>query len=385
MARFRGSSGNDSSYLQPDGLWRNTGTAEDDQFLTGTGNDYVAASGGSDSYLLGYTSSASYWRFGFVDSDHLDYRGLWNALGLATDKDLRLIVSLEQGTIQKRGVGGTLLGTDTVSGLDTLTMTGGNDSVSGRDYWDYEEFRGAGGSDTIDGRGNEDAVSYSDNDNCVVRSDLEITKDNAADLAGKKVAVPLGTAAHYGVLKQMAHFGVDVASLEVVDMAPPDGAAAIAQGAVDMACGYGGGLNRMKEHGNVLLTVAEKEAMGILVFDVTSSPAPFVAENPDVVAKFLKVVADSNAMWNEGSKKAEMLPVIAKDAGMDEATAEKDMSTFVFPSVDDQLSAKWLGGGAQDFMLGVAGVFVQAGSIPAALDNYAAQVNVGPLTAAKGM
>lgn len=229
------------------------------------------------------------------------------------------------------------------------------------------------------------AVSYSDNDNCVVRSDLEITKDNAADLAGKKVAVPLGTAAHYGFLKQMAHFGVDVASLEVVDMAPPDGAAAIAQGAVDMACGYGGGLNRMKEHGNVLLTGAEKEALGILVFDVTSSPAPFVAENPDVVAKFLKVVADSNAMWNEGSKKAEMLPVIAKDAGMDEATAEKDMSTFVFPSVDDQLSAKWLGGGAQDFMLGVAGVFVQAGSIPAALDNYAAQVNVGPLTAAKGM
>ncbi|MEO1398591.1 MAG: glycine betaine ABC transporter substrate-binding protein, partial [Pseudomonadota bacterium] len=40
------------------------------------------------------------------------------------------------------------------------------------------------------------AVSYSDNDNCVVRSELEITKDNVVDLKGKKVAVPLGTAAH---------------------------------------------------------------------------------------------------------------------------------------------------------------------------------------------
>jgi taurine transport system substrate-binding protein len=229
------------------------------------------------------------------------------------------------------------------------------------------------------------AVSYSDNDNCVVRTDLEIDKTNAAELAGKKVAVPLGTAAHYGFLRQMNHFGIDLASLDIVNMAPPEGAAALAQSAVDMACGYGGGLNRMKEHGNVLLTGAEKEELGILVFDVTSSPASFVAENPDLVAAFVKVTADANAMWNEGSKKAEMLPVIAKDAGMDEAAADRDMATFVFPSIDDQLSAKWLGGGAQEFMLGVAQVFVEAGSIPSSLDSYADRVNTGPLTAAKGM
>ena len=78
------------------------------------------------------------------------------------------------------------------------------------------------------------AVSYSENDNCVVRSDLEITKDNAKELEGKKVAVPLGTAAHYGFLRQMEHFGVDTSKLDIVDMAPPDGAAAIAQGAVGL-------------------------------------------------------------------------------------------------------------------------------------------------------
>jgi taurine transport system substrate-binding protein len=229
------------------------------------------------------------------------------------------------------------------------------------------------------------AVSYSDNDNCVVRSDLEITKDNAADLAGKKVAVPLGTAAHYGFLKQMEHFGIDLASLDIVDMAPPEGAAAIAQGAVDMACGYGGGLGRMKEHGNVLLTGAEKEDLGILVFDVTSAPSAFIAENPDLVAKFVKVTADANAMWNEGSKQAEMLPVIAQDAGMDVEKAKADMSTFVFPSIDEQLSAKWLGGASAAFMKGVAGVFVEAGSIPSALDSYESRINLGPLMAAKGM
>jgi len=45
------------------------------------------------------------------------------------------------------------------------------------------------------------AVSYAENDNCVVASALEIDKDSASELAGKKVAVPLGTAAHYGAAR----------------------------------------------------------------------------------------------------------------------------------------------------------------------------------------
>ncbi len=225
------------------------------------------------------------------------------------------------------------------------------------------------------------AVSYAENDNCVVSSALEIDKDSAGELAGKKVAVPLGTAAHYGFLRQMDHFGIDLAALEVVDMAPPDGAAAIAQGAVDMACGWGGALRRMKEHGNVLLTGAEKEELGILVFDVTSAPASFVAENADMVAKFLQVTAEANAAWNDGSGVAEMLPVIAKDAGMDEAATKETMDTFVFPGVETQLSEAWLGGAAPAFMKGVADVFVESGSIDAALDSYEGAVNTGPLEA----
>ncbi|MEO0991818.1 MAG: ABC transporter substrate-binding protein, partial [Pseudomonadota bacterium] len=214
------------------------------------------------------------------------------------------------------------------------------------------------------------AVSYSDNDNCVVAEALEIDQETTSDLEGKKVGVPIGTAAHYGFLSQMSHFGVDISTMEVVDMAPADGAAAFAQGSLDMVCGWGGALRRMKEHGNVLLTGAEKEELGILVFDVTSGPADWVAENPDLVASFLKVTADANAMWNSGDNEAEMLPVIAKDAGMDEDATKATIDTFVFPSVEEQLSDKWLGGGAASFMGGVAQVFMDAGSIDAARDSY---------------
>ncbi|KRS13493.1 taurine ABC transporter substrate-binding protein [Roseovarius atlanticus] len=225
------------------------------------------------------------------------------------------------------------------------------------------------------------AVSYSDNDNCVVSAALEIDKDSAGELAGKKVAVPLGTAAHYGFLKQMDHFGVSLDSLTVVDMAPAEGQAALAQGAVDMACGWGGALRRMKESGNVLLTGAEKEELGILVFDVTSGPASFIAENPDVVTNFLKVTAEANAMWADEANHEKMLPVIAEDAGMSEEDTMATIETFVFPPVDEQLTEKWLGGGAQEFMLGVANVFVESGSIDAAKASYETNVNTGPLEA----
>lgn len=223
------------------------------------------------------------------------------------------------------------------------------------------------------------AVTYADNDNCVVRSDLEIDAENAGELAGRRVAVPLGTAAHYGFLRQMDHFGIDLAGLEIVDMAPPEGAAALSQGAVDFACGYGGGLSRMLEYGNVLLTGEEKTELGILVFDVISAPAEFVAENPDLVAQFLAVGQAANDRWN-ADPSDEMLANIADAAGMDMEAARSAIGTMGFPSADEVLGPIWMDGGMATFMGGVANVFVEAGSIDAALDDYTDRVNAGPLT-----
>ena len=51
-------------------------------------------------------------------------------------------------------------------------------------------------------------------------------------------------------------------------------------------------------------------------------------------------------------------------------------------SLDEQkLSDKWMGGNVQTFMLGVADVFQEAGSIPQALDSYVASVDSSYLAA----
>ncbi len=226
------------------------------------------------------------------------------------------------------------------------------------------------------------AVSYSDNDNCVMGEALGVDKTNTQELEGKRVAVPLGTAAHYGFLRQMNHFGVDISTLNVVDMPPPEGAIALAQGLVDFACGYGGGLTRMKESGNVLLTGAEKEELGILVFDVTSAPTEFVQEHGGVLAQFLAITAAANDKWNATQDPA-MLEIIAKESGMDLDAAQAAIATMKFPSTQEQLSRKWFGGGMQTFMKGVADVFVEAGSIDESLDSYNQAANPMPLMAAR--
>lgn len=223
------------------------------------------------------------------------------------------------------------------------------------------------------------AVSYSDNDNCVVRSELEITKDNAMELEGKEVGVPLGTMAHSGFLTQMEHFGVDTSTMKVVDMSPVDSAAAFANGSLDMVCGWGGPLRRMKEYGNPLLEGQEKEDVVGKVFDVTSVPTEFAEENPELLAKFLAVTAKMNGMY--AADPDSMIGDIAKAAGMDVDSTKAVIGTFRFPDVATQLSSSWMGGELVDFIAASAASLEANGQLTA-LDDYAPLVNSSYLEAA---
>ncbi|MFT7585640.1 MAG: taurine transport system substrate-binding protein, partial [Cellvibrionaceae bacterium] len=218
------------------------------------------------------------------------------------------------------------------------------------------------------------AVSYAENDNCVARTDLGITRDNVTDLHGMQVAVPIGTVAHYKMLKEMEYLGVDVAQLEMVDLAPADGAAALQRGDVAMSCGWGGGLARMKEAGNIIMTGAEMEdEIGLKVFDVVSVTGDFAKDHGDVITAFLQVTEDANAMFAADS--ASMMGAIADAAGMDLESTAANLATFSFPTASEQLSDAWLGASVQGFVKEVADFFVEQGELDSSLDSYDAFIN----------
>jgi taurine transport system substrate-binding protein len=217
------------------------------------------------------------------------------------------------------------------------------------------------------------AVTYSENDLCIVRDDSGITKENAKELEGKKVATQLGNVTHYKLLKTLEHLGVDASKVQLVQMNPADAAVAMVRGDVVMGCAFGGAIDRMKEVGKPLMTGAEQEAVGINTFDVITVTNGFAAEHPDLVKKFLQVTEEANAAYLANPEGA--YEIVSKAAGMDLAATKAMMANFGFPSAEEQLGKNWLGGGLQAMTKGVADVMVSAGGMEKALDDYSGFVD----------
>lgn len=215
------------------------------------------------------------------------------------------------------------------------------------------------------------AVQYPAND-CVVRNGSGISKSNATELEGKSVAVPLATMADYSFRMMMRSLKVDVRKIKVIDQAPADAAVSLADGNVVMACGFGGNsMAKMYEVGKKLMSAEDKEASGIISFDVVSVTEKFAQENPDLVRGFLKVTEEANLAYVNDQGK---LGVIAKDAGMTPEAAKKQMADFHFPSNAEQLEKYFNEGGMADVAINIVGKAFATKDKPA-LEDYSVTVD----------
>ncbi len=183
------------------------------------------------------------------------------------------------------------------------------------------------------------AVVYEAND-CYVRNGLGIDGSNASELEGKTVAVPLNTMADFAFRKYMAHYKVDISTMKIVDQAPPDGAKSLADGAVDMACVFGGVASKASaEVGKPIMSTQEKVDAGIGSFDVVSVTEKFATEHPELVKSFMEATDEANSAWKGTDAEYK---VMADASGMDVATTKSQMAGFIMPSNKEQL-AKFFG------------------------------------------
>ena len=178
------------------------------------------------------------------------------------------------------------------------------------------------------------AVVYEAND-CFVRNGLGIDSSNASELEGKTVAVPLNTMADFAFRKYMAHYDVDISTLNLVDQAPPDGAKSLADGAVDMACIFGGASAKAAgEVGTPIMSSQEKVDAGIGSFDVVSVTEKFATENPELVKSFLAATDEYNSAFTGSDEQYE---VVSKASGMDLETTKAQVEAFIMPSNKEQM------------------------------------------------
>jgi len=207
---------------------------------------------------------------------------------------------------------------------------------------------------------------------CVVSNASGISKENVKELEGKKVAVPLNTMADYAMRMIAKHLDADVSKFQLVDMEPADGAVALVDGNVVMACMFGkNSIDKGLTAGKMLMTTKEATAAGITSFDITSVTDKFLKENPEMVRTFLEVTAEANATWETGKSD---INIIAKDSGMTVDKTKNQMSGFRFPTPAEQKKSWMNKGGKVENMLIFMGKMFATDENPA-LKNYYKTMN----------
>jgi taurine transport system substrate-binding protein len=210
----------------------------------------------------------------------------------------------------------------------------------------------------------------------IVRNDAGIA--SVADLAGKRVAVPVGSTAHFSLMGALAHAGIPEGDVTVMNMPPDQIAAAWEQGAIDAAFIWQPVQSQILETGTLLVGADETAAWGYPTFDGWVVDRTFAAENAEAMAAFARTMDEANAAyladpaaWTADSAQ---VATIAEQTGADPAQVPGILGGFAFIPLSEQLGETWLGS-APATMKSTADFLVTAGRIDAAADDYSSFVN----------
>lgn len=199
------------------------------------------------------------------------------------------------------------------------------------------------------------------------------------ELAGKKIATPFVSTAHYSLLTALKHWNIDPKSVEILNLRPPEIAAAWQRGDIDGAYVWDPVLAELKKSGSVLATSADVATWGGPTFDAWIVSKTFADAHPDVVAAFVKVTGDATAAyranpaaWDAKSPEAEK---IARLTGANKEEVPALLKGYNFPTLEEQAGADLLGGGTVKAVTATAAFLKEQGKIPAVLEDYSPYVS----------
>jgi taurine transport system substrate-binding protein len=171
-----------------------------------------------------------------------------------------------------------------------------------------------------------------------------------ADLKGKKVGTPFVSTSHFQLLYAMQKAGLKASDAQVLNMRPPEIAAAWGRGDIDATFIWDPVLSNLKKTGKVLMTSGDICKAGACTFDGLIVTRKFAKENPEFMLALVKALAKADADYRANPKawtgdSAKTAAVAKWSGGKPEDVADA-MALYGFPSLQQQASAEWLGGGA---------------------------------------
>ena len=198
------------------------------------------------------------------------------------------------------------------------------------------------------------------------------------DLKGKRVGVPFVSTAHYQLMAALKHDGVAGKDLNVMNMRPPEIAAAWERGDIDATFVWDPVLSKVKAKGKVIATSGSVGKMGFPTFEAIAVNAKWAAENEAFMVAFVKALnratEQTRAQLKGWTPDSAPIKAIAKWTKADPKDVPAAMALYRFPTAQEQLSAQWLQGGVAKAMGGTAEFLKEQGRIPAVKPSYAAYV-----------
>lgn len=198
------------------------------------------------------------------------------------------------------------------------------------------------------------------------------------DLKGKKVATPFVSTAHYQLMVGMKLEGVDPKTVNVMNMRPPEIAAAWERGDIDATFIWDPVLSKIKGNGKVIATSGTIGKKGYPTFDGLIVNAKWAAENEAFVVAMVKhlAMADEEFRANKAKWTADSAQVkaVAKWTKADPKDVPASMALYKFPNLSEQAGPAWLGGGAAKALARTADFLKEQGRVQEVKPDYGAFV-----------
>jgi taurine transport system substrate-binding protein len=171
-----------------------------------------------------------------------------------------------------------------------------------------------------------------------------------ADLKGKKVGTPFVSTSHFQLLYALQKAGLKPTDVQILNMRPPEIAAAWGRGDLDATFIWDPVLSTVKKNGKVLTTSGDICKQGACTFDGLVVSKKFATENPAFMVALVKAIGKADADYRANPKAwtgdAAKAAAVAKWSGGKPEDVADAMALYGFPSLKDQASPAWLGGGA---------------------------------------
>ncbi len=173
---------------------------------------------------------------------------------------------------------------------------------------------------------------------------------NLAGVKGKKIATPLASTAHYQLMFALTKAGINPKDVQILNMRPPEIAAAWERGDIDGTFIWDPVLARTKAAGaKVILSSADVAKQGAPTFDALMVNKAWAEKNKEFVTTLVREMAKGDAAYKANkakyTKDSDEVKAIAKIVGAKPEDVPPALGDYGFPTAAEQASNAWLGGG----------------------------------------